>query len=265
MASNEVEGKLSAEVGGNDASGTASTSVGANHINQVDVPRQDGPFWIALSSLIGSVLTLFVDSGSIDNAKEAEDTWEDLTDQIRKRGQQEFIQHADKLKDCDDKLWRKLCDFALCGYKPDYQGILNRARADAAKAAQKEITELSRYADRFNSGINADLFARVRRAELQGVIGITAQLREEERKNAFSMNWNLLSKAAEAVENTRMNRIELGGQLMSGAGANYASLAESYRQTAEKNKGGFNTLFGLVGALIPTIISQWDNLYGGEC
>lgn len=257
--------QLNAEIGGNDAGGTASTSVGANHIDQVHVPRQDGGWWIALSSIVGSVLSLFVDTGSIDKAKNAESTWEDLTDKIRKRGTHEFKDHADKLLDCNDNLWKKLCDFALCGYKPDYQGILNRARADAAKSANREIEESMRYADRFNSGINADVFARIRRAEIQAVVGVTAQLREEERKHAFSINYNLLSKTAQQVEKARLDRIQLGGQLMAGAGANYASLAESYRQTAEKNKGGFTTLAALIGALVPTAMSYWNDNYGDEC
>lgn len=249
-------GELSADAGGCTVDGsTASTAVNSSHITQVKVPKRDDGRWMSVGAMIGLALSLFVDKATMNKAKDAEDTWRQLTDKLKDAGEKEFGPHAALLKQCDDNLWEKFCEFAMCGYKPDYAGILNRARADASQAAEGQIASARRMADRYNTGIGADVVCDIRRAEIFAVVGATTVAREEERKNAYSINWNLLSKSAAQFENAYQGRLKLGADLMASAGANYASLSASLRETAKTDKGDFATLGALLGGLLPTIMN----------
>lgn len=253
-------GELSADAGGCTVDGsTASTAVNSSHITQVKVPKRDDGRWMSIGAMIGLALSLFVDQDTIDKAKDAENTWRALTDAIKQKGEEEFGAHAQLIKECDDRLWAKLCAFAECGYKPDYAGILNRARADASQAASAELASARRMADRYNSGVNANVANDLRRAEIYATVGAVTMAREEERKNAYSINWNLLSKTAAQFEGAYQGRIQLGADLMASAGANYASLAQSLRETAKTDKGDFATLGALLGGLLPTLMNTGCN------
>lgn len=249
-------GSFSADAGGCDVSGsTAGTAVNSSHITQVKVPKRDDGRWMSVGALIGLALGYLTNKGAMDKAKKAEDTWRTLTDDIRDMGLAEKAR-ADALQTCDAALWEKYCAFANCGYKPDYAGILNRARADAAFVAGAEIKSALRQADRYNTGLNANVLCDIRRAEVFATVGAVVTAREEERKTAFSLNFNLLDRAATRVEDAYQNRLKLGADFMASAGANYASLAASLRQTAKDDKGDWALLGSMLGALLPMLMNS---------
>jgi hypothetical protein len=179
-----------------------------------------------------------------------------------------------------NELHARLCAYALCGYRADYQGIVNRVRAETNLQLSNRVRELRETADRYNTGVNADVFCDMQRsAMLTSVLASTKAL-EDERQFMWKMNNELVFRAADTVEKHRSNRlsdslrfealgqtgelnrhriadtnskehVQMGGQFLTGAGQNYAFLAESLRRTAQLDGQDFATLGALAGIFLP--------------
>lgn len=240
-----------AQTGQADASGANAVALSAPHITQVRVPRRDDGKWIAIGSVVGSILGKWANKGEIDKAQDAENTWREMTDLMKDAGVEEFTTHAQMLRQCQDSIWQKFCDYVLCGYKPDYAGILRRARADAAMVTMSKKAEAKRHAKRYNVGINANVMCDLLRTEVLATVGAASAARENERQFMWKANTDLVGNAALRFEQAYLGRLDMGAKLISSAGENYAYLAESLRRTAEKNTGSLAALGGLVAALIP--------------
>ena len=164
-------------------SGTNGTCISSPHIVQYPkVPLRDDGKWMAIGGIIGSLIGKFANEGKLDDASSAEDTWRNLNDQLKGMGATEWQRvpdqrsialaadvrikdaatknwtyaldekaYSDKLKECDDALHNRLCALAQCGYIPDYDGILARARADAAALVDAKRAAVYRDASRYNS------------------------------------------------------------------------------------------------------------------
>lgn len=250
-------GDLNAEAGGCSADGTATTAISNPHISQVRVPKRNDGQWMAYGALIGMVMSILVNRHTLRKAKHAQDDWKDITDRIAKRGRKE-LKRADRIEECDNKLWEKLCAYAMCGYSPDYGGILRRARADASQATEAQMQSAVRLASRYNTGINADVLQSLRREEIMATVGATAVAREAERKEAFSINWNLLKQASTTVERAYTNQVKLGADLSSSAAVNYGSLADSSRTMAHEKGDDLTSLATMLGAVLAILSNKSD-------
>lgn len=239
-----------ASAGSATASSPNAVSISSPHITQVRTPRQDDGHWIALGSMVGSILGKWSNKSLIDKAEAAEDIWKSMTDQMKDVGLDEFTTRAQAIRSCNDDIWQKFCDYALCGYKPDYDGILSRARADASIVTLSKKAEARRHAKRYNVGINGNVMSDLLRSEILATVGAASAARENERQFMWKANTDLIGNAAIQFERAYQGRIDLGAKLVSSAGENYAYLAESLRRTAEKNTSGLAELGGLIGALL---------------
>jgi hypothetical protein len=117
------------------------------------------------------------------------------------------LAHSEVL--CTDDAFAKLCEFVACGYTPDYNGIADRARADAELAAVNAYDEACRIGKRYNIRRGQTAQLDVRLATLSASIGATAAAREKERQFAFSTNHDMRFKHATALEAARLGRREL--------------------------------------------------------
>lgn len=302
-----------------NASGTNSTAISSPHIIQYPrQPKRDDGKWMSLGNIIGALIGKFANGDKLDQASDAEDTWEDLNDRLMGRGIQEWdrIQperdlakvaddhladrankdegrsssewdYSEALRGCTDTLQKKLCDYVACGYQPDYDGILSRARADAQSMASVQLKEACRIANRYNTGMNRMVHSDILRAEMLAVVGATTRAREEERATMWKVNSELLFKGTEQMESMRVRRSELsrtygqqgianqsnryaqhndngykslqiGSDMLASAGQNFAWLAESLRRSAEKDTGNFAALGALIGVLLPQFFCGGD-------
>ena len=385
-----------AQVKESSATGDFSTVVSSPTIIQYPrPPRNDTGRYVAIGSLLGTLVGRLANSGRISEASSAEDTWKSLNNQLANRGTGNwgrsdteynastaaynsadgnatnatnfsladrtaglgfetgtlvprattmFTQtdadradvirievdnvlpragilitradeeevRADSLSACLDSLHAKLCAYAECGYKPDYDGILMRAKADAQFVESEKIAAACRVADRYGTGMNADVACDIRRAGVLATVGTAAKLREDERQFMWKYKGELFSNTAKTFESHRNNRLQTqlamtrealnayenqqklregmarfnaqtaistvedqqrkrltgsqyydasaqrtylqvatsrakeslqwdsqAGQMVAGAGQNYAWLAESLRRTAQLDTGGF--------------------------
>lgn len=303
-----------ANIGAGQATGVGSTQVNANHI--IQYPKQpkytDGK-WISLGSLIGALLGKFAEKGSIDKAKDAESKWSKINQQLHDKGNELWgyapdeksraddadadlenhhawnvgqrdaeLARAEKLDACNDALHEKLCQFATCGYTPDYDGITARIKADVAgqvKKSREQLTKnLNRYSVRQCCGVETALAT----SAIATTVSALYKAREDERSRAWQINEQMLYKTAEVMERNRdarmtsaanfdksgvgiqQNRflhhnnnfidwVKVGGDFLSSAGRNYAWLADSHRKTAEKSSSSLSNL----GALIAMAIGLW--------
>ena len=72
-----------------EACGTGSTQVNANHIIQYPrQPKMDDGKWIAIGSLLGALLGKFADNGTLNKAKEAENKWKAINEQLADKGRE---------------------------------------------------------------------------------------------------------------------------------------------------------------------------------
>ena len=358
-------------------------------------PRNDTGRYVAIGSLLGTLVGRLANSGRIAEASSAEDTWKGLNNQLANRGTGNWTRsdteytasttaytnadgnatnatnlslvdrnaglgfetstlvprattmftqtdadradvirievdnvlpragilitradeeevRADSLSACLDSLHAKLCAYAECGYKPDYDGILMRAKADSQFVESEKIAAMCRVADRYGTGMNADVACDIRRAGVLATVGTAAKLREDERQFMWKYKGELFSNTAKTFESHRNNRLQTqlamtrealnayesqqrlregmarfnaqtaistvedqqrkrltgsqyydasaqrtylqvatsrageslrwdsqAGQMVAGAGQNYAWLAESLRRTAQLDTGGF--------------------------
>lgn len=244
------------DIGAPSSSGTNSVTVSTPHVTQVRVPRRDDGKWLSVASMVGALVGKWANSDLIDKAKAAEDKWEDYTDLIGDAGVEEFTTHAQAIRACDDQLWEKYCAYAMCGYKPDYTGILTRARADVALIGAGKRAEICRTADRYNVGINSNVMCDLLRTETLALVGATTTARENERQMMWKFNAEYLASAASRFEQAYQGRIRLGGDLIASAGQNYAFLAESLRRTAEKSVGDFAAMGAIIAVLVTTFLDK---------
>lgn len=293
-----------------EAGGVNSTAISSPHIIQYPKqPKRDDGKWMALGNIIGALIGKFANAGKLSDASKAEDNWADLNKQLHDQGNSEWnrvpverqlattadddlrdLAEKDKirsdteygfgesLKPCIETLTAEVCEFARCGYVPDYQGILNRAKADAEIVAASKLAEACRAASRYNVGMSSMVASDIRRAAQLSIVGTAAQLREQERATKWKVDSEIKMKALELTESMRNRRqetsntisnrhltnqtqrytahnqngyasLQMGGDLLSSAGQNYAWLAESLRRSAEKDSGNFAALGALIASL----------------
>ena len=300
-------------------SGTNGTCISTPHIVQYPkVPRRDDGKWMAMGSIIGGLIGKFANEDKLNEASDAEDTWKDLNDQLKAKGLEEWLRvplqrelaaaaddrlknaatknwnyevaekaYSDSLKECDTALHDRLCALAQCGYIPDYTGILNRARGDAAAMVSAKKAELQRFSSRYNTCKTAAMCADLNNVEITAALSAATVAREAERQAAWKFNWDTLTQATQIIEADRLNRaklaadydrvattveqfrytghtteaegaLKIGADMLASAGQNYAWLAESLRRSAEKDTGNFASLGALI---LPLLLS----VFGDNC
>lgn len=242
--------------GGGGSGGTgaeAGGGGGGSSIVQQYIPKQNNGQWMAIGSIVGSIFGRLYDSGTLAKAQDAETIWRTLTDTVKDRGVSEFTTHADVLLTCNDALWVDLCAFAEKGYCPDYRRILNNARSAAAAAFDTQTRSALRQANRYGTGLNADVLVKLRIGEASSVVTAYAMAAEQARQFMWTSNYDMLRTAAAGVESARMGRITTGGELVAAAGQNYANVAQSLRQTAAMDVGDYATLGSLLGVVLPLL------------
>lgn len=303
-----------ANIGAGQATGTGSTQVNANHI--IQYPKQpkytDGK-WISLGSLLGALIGKFAEKGSIDKAKDAERNWSKINQQLHDKGNELWgyapdeksraddadadlenhhrwnigqrdaeLARAEQLDACNDTLHEKLCQFATCGYTPDYDGITSRIKADVAGQTKKAREQLTKNLNRYSVRQCCNVETALATSAIATTVSALYKAREDERSRAWQINEQMLYKTAELMERTREARltsaanfdksgigiqqnrylqhngnyidwVKVGGDFLSSAGRNYAWLADSHRKTAEKSSSSLSNL----GALIAMAIGLW--------
>ena len=154
-----------------------------------------------------------------------------------------------------------------------------RVVADAEAKAKQKRQELCRQVNRYGANQCCELNTRIALATAAEIVGTVSKAREAERQTAWQTNMKLHFDGAELFEkhrDSRKNRsadyektaiaiqdkrlglhsekhmalLKLGLDVLASAGKNYAWLAASLRQTAEKDVGGISALAGLVALAI---------------
>lgn len=241
---------------GADVQGTNNTGIATNHIVQYPKPpRRDDGKWMAIGGMVGGLFGLLYDQDKLDDASDAEDNWESLTNRFRDKGLNILDTHAEKLIPCTDRLFEKLCALAECGYVAQYDQIRRMARADATLATERARAEACRTARRYNVGLNSDVYASLLRTEVESSVTATVAANMQERQNAIQVNWEMVTKAVQLHETAYMNRVQLGADLVASAGENYAYLAESMRKTAKENTGDWTSLGVALGLILPMLFN----------
>lgn len=231
---------------GNNATATAHNTI----VQYPKPPRRDDGKWLAIGSMVGSLFGMLYSSDLVDKAKKAEDKWKELTDHFYDRGK-DIEAWADTLRDCDDKLHSALCKFAMCGYTADYSGILRRARQAAQLQVAKAYRTACRTANRYNVGLNGDVYSGLLRSGVMATVQAATLAIEAEREKAWQLNWEVLAKTTQIFEADFTNRTRLSADYLTGAGTNYGFLAQSYRATAKADNGDMAALGAMLGVLLP--------------
>ena len=256
------------DIGACTTSGTNTTANHTNYVVQYPKPyrRTDGR-WIAVGSLIGSLWGGYSNQKIVEKAEKADDTWNKLTDNFKDKGQWLFNEHADKLTACTDELHIMLCAIAKCGYKPNYEDIAIRVRATAMKQTELERIKLCRVSHRYKTGVSEDVYRSLALAETQAVTSALTQAIETTRREAFELNYKLLSQITDQIEGDLNDRLRLGAQFMDTAARSYRDLANSYRATAKESVGDIATIGALLGFILPMLM-EWfkdpEDTCGGE-
>lgn len=307
------------EAGGN---GNVAMGVNSNHILQFPrQPKRDDGKWIAIGSLLGALLGKVASAGIMNQVKNAENKWKDINSKLHSMGDGLFdkappewqrmkdaetnlenhttwningrdveYDYANQLNNCNDEIHQKLCEYILCGYKPDYYGIASRVIATAEAATAKECRELKKSLNRYSVDNCCDIGIRLATAKIMSVVGAVTAQRESERQKQWELNQKMLADGAELFEKHRSDRInraqkfgdkasdlqenlyklrqynyfklvELGGEFLAAAGKNYGWLADSLRKSSEKDSSGLANL----GAMIATIAAVFFCDPGGFC
>lgn len=248
------------DIGACSADGPNSTANNSNYV--VQYPKQyrrtDGK-WLAMGSLIGSLIGVLSDRDIIKKANEKEKDWEDLTDRFRDKGLWLFGEHADKLVACLDKMHEKLCQLVECGYKPDYNAMLVRTRASAMATVELERKKLCRISGRYHTGLNADVLRALSLAEVQAVTTAMSTAIDNARKTAFELNYKMLYETANLMESHHLGRINAGANYMGNAVNSYKLLAESLRATAKASMSDWGKLGGTLASLLPLFIAGFND------
>lgn len=222
-----------------EATGTGSTQVNANHIIQYPrQPKMDDGKWIAIGSLLGALLGKFADNGTLRKAKDAEDKWKVINEQLADKGRElwgkmlkeeseadkadndlenqydwniarrdEELGRAHALDNCNDSIHDKICAYAQCGYIPDYDGISARIKADVAAQTKKQREQLCKNLNRYSARQCCGIETALSTAAISTTVGALYKAREDERARAFQINEGLLFKAGELMENHRNGRL----------------------------------------------------------
>lgn len=237
------------------ASGTGNTATSNDTVIQVPrPPRRDDGKWLGIGSIIGTLAGMLTNSDLIKKAKNAESDWEDLTKFFKDKGYA-LYDWGQTLKPCDDDLHAALCKFALCGYQTDYEGILRRARASAKVLASQAYAESLQTADRYHTGINCDVWAGIKRAEIISTVLATTQAYEQERLNAYDRTFEVLERTTQLFEAHLMSRTQLAADFLAGAGQNYGFLAQSLRATAKADMGDMQLLATSLAVVLPMLFN----------
>lgn len=253
------------DIGACTTSGTNTTANHTNYVVQYPKPyrRTDGK-WVALGSLIGSLWGGYSNQDIVKKAETADSTWNALTDNFKDKGQWLFNEHADKLTACTDELHIMLCAIAKCGYKPNYEDIAIRVRATAMKQTELERIKLCRVSHRYKTGVAEDVYRSLALAETQAVTSALTQAIETTRREAFELNYKLLSQVTDQIEGDLNDRLRLGAQFMDTAARSYRDLANSYRATAKESVGDIATIGALLGFILPMLLG-WFKDPEDEC
>lgn len=220
------------------ASAPGATQVNANHIIQYPrQPKRDDGKWIAVGSLLGSLLGKFAESGTINKAKDAEKKWAEINERLRDKGfdfwnkmpserstaddadtdlanqytwnvdqRNAELARAEKLDDCNDSLHEKVCKFAQCGYTPDYDGIKSRIMADVATQTKKARAEMCKSLNRYSARACCGIETALATTSIATSVGALYKAREDERSRSWQINEGLLFKAVELMEKHRGER-----------------------------------------------------------
>lgn len=253
------------DIGACSTSGTNTTANHTNYVVQYPKPyrRTDGK-WVAVGSLIGSLWGGYANQDIVEKAEGAEGTWNSLTDSFKTKGQWLFNEHADKLTACTDELHIMLCAIAKCGYKPNYEDIAIRVRATAMKQTELERIKLCRVSHRYKTGVAEDVYRSLAMAEVQATTSALTQAIETTRREAFELNYKLLSQITDQIEGDLNDRLRLGAQFMDTAARSYRDLANSYRATAKASVGDIATIGALLGFILPMLL-EWFTDPEDEC
>jgi hypothetical protein len=298
-------------------SGNNNVGISSPHIIQYPKPpkRDDGK-WSAIGGVLGSLIGRLANSGRLSQAGDAEDKWKVINGELAARGTSEWTfadaerakadtidnqlgvhgslewdwavyerNRALQLETCLDALHTRLCAYALCGYRADYRGILDRVRAESQIQLSAKLRDIREAANRYNTGINADVACDLERSAMLATVGTAMKLMEDERQFMWKINNELVFKAANTIETHRVGRmndaqqweqsgnnvqahryqahdnndyrhVQLGGQFKTGAGQNYAWLAESLRRTAQLDGQDFATLGALLALFLPQFFDK---------
>lgn len=232
------------QTGAATASGTNSTCITSPHIVQYPrPPRRDDGRWMAIGSMLGSIIGALANKGTIKEARDRENQWKDIVDRVLEQGKKEWdridplrdrakdaqdkishrVQHqwqrgdieyeyGAKLKPCIDDLIAKVCEQSSCGYTPDYYGILSRVKADAEKSAGEALEQFCRSRNRYNIGYNCHVNAAIASARVESIVATTNSARETERLNKWKYDLDTRKNAAQLVEGIRQNRDQTSRQ-----------------------------------------------------
>ena len=302
----------SCDAGGASAGAAGAVAFNSPHI--IQYPKQYRPVdgkWAAISSIIGSLVGKWANADKLSEASDAEGKWKLINDDLYTKGKSEWERiaperakadaaddildakakwecevadaektNADKLLECADNSFEKLCQLMDCGYQPDYDGILARAKADAEREFVGKSEEMCRSLNRYNALGVACIEKELAMAKMSAVVGATTTARQQALETAWKMNSDLMFKVNSAVESGRLARqstalswanacttiqtnrynahnqngyesLRAGADLLASAGQNYAWLADSLRKSAELDAGNFGALAALVTALLP--------------
>lgn len=257
------------DIGTCTTSGTNTTANHTNYVVQYPKPyrRTDGR-WMALGSIIGSLWGGYSNQDIVEKAEDATNTWNKLTDNFNEKGTWLFNEHADKLVECTDNLHEILCAIAACGYKPDYEAIAVRVRATAMKQTELERIKLCRVSHRYKTGVAEDVYRSLAMAEVQAVTSALTSAIETTRREAFELNYKLVSQVTDQIEGDLNDRLRIGAEFMNIASKAYRDLAVSYRATAKESVGDMATIGAMLGFILPMLLKWFtedeDVCGGGE-
>ena len=256
------------DIGSCETSGTNTTSNHTNYVVQYPKPyrRTDGR-WVALGSLVGSLWGGYSNQDIVEKAEDADDTWNDLTDKFKDKGVGLFEDHADKLTACTDDLHTILCSIAQCGYKPNYEDIAIRVRATALQQTELERKKLCRISHRYKTGVAEDVYRSLALAEVQAVTSALTSAIETTRREAFELNYKLVSQVTDQIESDHLDRLRLGANFMDVASRSYRDLAQSYRATAKESVGDIASIGALLGVVLPMLLNWFtedEDVCGGD-
>ena len=221
------------------ASGVGSTQVNANHIIQYPrQPKLDDGKWMAIGSLLGALLGKFADNSLINKAKDAENEWKKINQQLHAKGIELWdlapkekaladeadtdlanqydwnigqrdaeLARAQQLDSCNDTLHDMMCKFATCGYTPDYDGIKARILADVAGQTKKARAEMCKNLNRYSVRQCCGIETALATTAIATTVSALYKAREDERSRAWQINEQLVFKTAEVMEQHRNNRL----------------------------------------------------------
>ena len=96
------------QTGAATASGTNSTCITSPHIVQYPrPPRRDDGRWMAIGSMLGSIIGALANKGTIKEARDRENQWKDIVDRVLEQGKKEWDRIdplRDRAKDAQDKI-----------------------------------------------------------------------------------------------------------------------------------------------------------------